>query len=142
MAEKTTQSLWYENGLPFQCTGCGDCCTGEPGYVWVTEEEIDALARCTGLDREVFLRKYVRLVGDRMSLTERANGDCVLFDGQTRRCTAYDARPRQCRTWPFWDSNLRSRRAWKETARGCPGCGQGPLVPLEEIERQRKIVPV
>ena len=26
---------WYHLGLRFQCTGCGDCCTGAPGYVWI-----------------------------------------------------------------------------------------------------------
>ena len=35
---------WYAEGLKFQCTGCGDCCTGAPGYVWVNQAEIDALA--------------------------------------------------------------------------------------------------
>ena len=29
---------WYADGLPFTCTQCGDCCTGDPGYVWVTDE--------------------------------------------------------------------------------------------------------
>ena len=33
---------WYKDGLRFQCTGCGDCCTGGPGYVWVNQAEIDA----------------------------------------------------------------------------------------------------
>ena len=35
---------WYQQGLKFHCLGCGDCCTGEPGYVWVTKAEIAALA--------------------------------------------------------------------------------------------------
>jgi hypothetical protein len=35
---------WYKDGLRFTCTGCGDCCTGAPGYVWVNKEEIEALA--------------------------------------------------------------------------------------------------
>ena len=27
---------WYRDGLRFECTRCGACCTGAPGYVWVT----------------------------------------------------------------------------------------------------------
>ena len=29
-------------GLRFECTQCGDCCTGAPGYVWVNKAEISA----------------------------------------------------------------------------------------------------
>ena len=31
---------WYKDGLGFQCTQCGDCCTGAPGYVWINAAEI------------------------------------------------------------------------------------------------------
>jgi uncharacterized protein len=127
---------WYHAGLRFQCTGCGDCCTGEPGFVWVNKSEIEALAAILGVPAEEFERDYVRQVGIRKSLIERANGDCVFFDHQTRRCRVYHARPRQCQTWPFWESNLQSPDTWQETCRACPGCGQGPLVPLKEIQAQ------
>ena len=30
---------WYEQGLRFGCTQCGNCCTGPEGAVWFTEEE-------------------------------------------------------------------------------------------------------
>lgn len=85
---------------------------------------------------ETFERRFVKRVGIRRSLKERANGDCVLLDKETRRCTAYEVRPRQCRTWPFWNSNLRSREAWDEAAEACPGCNKGSLVPLEQIVEQ------
>jgi Fe-S-cluster containining protein len=85
-----------------------------------------------------FEKKYVRLIGIRKSLIEFANGDCVFFDNQRRCCKIYEARPRQCRTWPFWDSNLNSPEAWEETASRCPGCNRGKLVSFEEIELQRQ----
>ena len=128
---------WYQEGLKFTCTGCGDCCTGAPGYVWVNKAEIAALAELTGIETPEFERRYVRLVGIRKSLIEYANGDCVFFDNQSRRCQVYEARPRQCRTWPFWDSNLKSPDAWEATCEVCPGSGQGKLHSLELIEKQR-----
>jgi uncharacterized protein len=128
--------VWYADGLRFRCTQCGDCCTGSEGYVWVNQQEVDSLAAACGMTAEDFERKHVRRVGIRRSLKERANGDCVLLDAKTRRCTVYDVRPRQCRTWPFWDSNLRSPRAWAEAAEACPGCNKGDLVPLEQIVEQ------
>jgi Fe-S-cluster containining protein len=124
---------WFKDGLRFTCTECGDCCTGAPGYVWVNQQEITALAARLGLDQADFERKYVRQVGVRKSLTERPNGDCVLLDAATRKCTAYADRPRQCRTWPFWDSNLRTPEAWQQTCQVCPGSGRGQLIPVDEI---------
>ena len=133
---------WYKNGLQFQCSQCGDCCTGAPGYVWVNGEEIRALAELVKLDLEAFEEKYVRKVGIRKSLVEFPNGSCVFFNDATRKCTVYDARPRQCRTWPFWDSNLNSPESWQHTCEVCPGSGKGKLYELSQIETQRKIVKV
>jgi Fe-S-cluster containining protein len=125
---------WYSDGLKFDCTGCGDCCTGEPGYVWVSRAEIEALAAELGLSVEQFEKQYVRRVGTCKSLIERANGDCVFFDADTRRCRVYELRPRQCRTWPFWPANLASPVAWQQTADRCRGCNRGRRVPLDEIK--------
>ncbi len=130
---------WYADGLRFECTGCGDCCTGGPGYVWVTQAEIDALAARLELTPAAFERKYVRNVGVRRSLKERRNYDCVFLDAE-RRCTVYEHRPLQCRTWPFWNSNLKTPEAWQHTCEVCPGSGHGKLYSLEKIDEQAAIV--
>lgn len=126
---------WYKDGLRFECTGCGDCCTGAPGYVWVNKAEVTAMASAIDVPVDEFYEKYTRKVGIRYSLIEYSNGDCVFFDNKSRRCNVYEARPRQCRTWPFWNSNIRTEEAWQETCEACPGSGKGKLVSLEEIER-------
>ncbi len=131
---------WYKSGLKFKCTGCGDCCTGAPGYVWVNKAEIEALAVLVGEEFERFEDLYVRKIGVRKSLKEFPNGDCVFFNSDTRQCNVYDARPRQCRTWPFWDSNVRTPEAWEETCQECPGSGTGKLYKIEEIEEQRNVL--
>jgi uncharacterized protein len=127
------QRFWYQDGLQFECTGCGQCCTGEPGYVWVSDEEIATLARALAIDAAEFERVFVRALGKRKSLLEFPNGDCVFFDGLARRCKVYEIRPAQCRTWPFWESNLESAEAWDEVCLACPGSGRGGVVPCEEI---------
>ena len=133
---------WYHEGLKFQCSQCGDCCTGAPGFVWVNKAEIAALAKSQDLDEQTFEETYVMQVGIRKSLKEFPNGDCVFIDGEKPKCTVYEQRPRQCRTWPFWDSNLRSPETWVETCEACPGSGQGKLYQLEQIEEQRKVMRV
>jgi uncharacterized protein len=133
---------WFRDGLKFSCTGCGGCCTGAPGYVWVNKAEIEALAAAVGITPAEFERRYVRLIGIRKSLVEFANGDCAFYHSESRTCQVYDARPRQCRTWPFWPSNLASPMAWEGTAERCPGCNHGRLVPLDEIQVQSDTVRV
>jgi Fe-S-cluster containining protein len=133
---------WYNAGLRFECSQCGDCCTGAPGFVWVNNAEIESLAMALKLDVEAFEEQFVRRVGARKSLKEFPSGDCVFFDGQKRKCTVYEARPRQCRTWPFWDSNLKTAEDWQHTCSVCPGSGQGRLYTLAEIEDRRAVLKV
>lgn len=134
---------WYQDGLKFSCTGCGNCCTGAEGYVWVNQEEIASLAAVMDQSVDEFEAMYVRKIGIRKSLKELpVSFDCVFFDSQTRKCQVYDARPRQCRTWPFWDSNVKSPAQWERTCEVCPGSGTGKLYSLGEIEQQRSIVKI
>ena len=134
---KTNQSEpWYRNGLQFRCTQCGNCCTGDPGVVWITPEELQAIADLLGVSTGEVKLQHTRLYGTRLSLREYANGDCTFFDPATRGCTVYEARPVQCRTWPFWNSNLQSPEHWQKVQQNCPGAGTGDFVPLQEIEHR------
>jgi Fe-S-cluster containining protein len=100
---------------------------------------MDALAAFRGETRERFEEIYVRSVGQRRSLLEKANGDCVFYNKE-EGCTVYPVRPRQCRTWPFWESNVKTPEDWRETCEKCPGSGQGDLVSAEEITRRLKVI--
>lgn len=131
---------WYADGLRFACTQCGNCCTGTPGFVWINDEEIAALAEFRGEPEEQVRGLYTRGEGGtRRSLKEKSNGDCVFYD-RTAGCTVYPVRPRQCRTWPFWECNTESPATWARAAAECPGCNQGELIPAEEITRRVKVI--
>lgn len=123
---------WYHGGLAFTCTRCGACCTGAPGYVWVDAGQIAALAHFRGESIPDFSRHFVRRVGVRLSLIERSNGDCVFWDRKAG-CTVYEARPVQCRTWPFWFDNIETPDDWARTCQVCPGAGQGVWHSLDSI---------
>jgi len=130
---------WYELGLRFRCTQCGNCCTGAPGYVWVSDEELAAIAEFRGETLAECTALYTRPEFGRRSLREKANGDCVFYD-RVRGCTVYPVRPAQCRTWPFWESNVESAEAWQKTCAVCPGSGQGDLISAEEITRRLQVI--
>ena len=85
-----------------------------------------------GEDVDRFSRRYVRQVGVRYSLIEKPGGDCIFWD-KGSGCTVYEARPVQCRTWPFWAENVESPAAWAEVGGGCPGVDRGRVYTVEEI---------
>ena len=131
---------WYADGLRFTCAQCGNCCTGGPGYVWISRDEIVKLAAHLKITPEQTVEQYCRKVDGKFSLTERRTPqglyDCVFLkdvkvsrrdaDGneivQTiRACSVYAVRPLQCRTWPFWPENLASKANWDRSAKRCHG---------------------
>jgi Fe-S-cluster containining protein len=132
----TVDEAWYKDGLQFTCTQCGDCCTGAPGVVWVTDEELQEIAKLLGKSIGEVRLFHTRIVNGRVSLTEYGNGDCTFFDPRKRSCTVYESRPVQCRTWPFWNSHLKSPETWQSVCETCPGSGQGTFFSLEQIEER------
>jgi Fe-S-cluster containining protein len=130
---------WYEAGLRFKCLApdCVDCCSGKrgPGYVWLNFNEMHAIAEFLGKPFEMFTRNYVRQVGNKYSLIEKPNDDCVfLKDGG---CGIYPVRPTQCRTYPFWHEVMAGENNWQKESTECPGIGgEAPLVPGYEVTRQ------
>lgn len=132
---------WFEKGLRFTCTQCGNCCTGEPGFVWVDDVEIRALAEHVGEDVEKFRARYVATVDGQQTLKERKDGSCVFFR-QGLGCTVYGHRPRQCRSWPFWNSNIRTERNWQSTMQECPGAGHGQLYTVDQIKTRAGMIDV
>lgn len=135
----TKNNTWWKNGLAFECQLCGNCCAGPAeGYVWVTNEEMEAMATQLGLTVKEFKKQYCRRVGFRYSLLEKQPGkDCIFLpdpEGAQRGCEVYAHRPRQCRTWPFWPENLKSPEHWRHAAESCPGIDKGQWYSAEQIE--------
>lgn len=92
---------------PKKCDECGGkCCTGESGYIWIDENEIKKLSEYLGykpeLIKEIFLEKF----DNRYSIKEKPyqNGwACIFFDEKNKNCSIYEYRPKQCRSFPFWE---------------------------------------
>ncbi|EOH3822511.1 YkgJ family cysteine cluster protein [Campylobacter jejuni] len=89
------------------CEKCGGkCCAGESGNIFASKEELEALRKHLNLESKEFAEKYLRKVGFKMSFKEVEFEDgfaCIFFDTQKRNCSIYDFRPKQCRTFPFWE---------------------------------------
>ncbi len=130
---KALPEPWYAPGLRFECTACGKCCVnhGEFSYVYSSREEREALARHLGLSLADFEARYCEAVPGGVSF--RSAGDaCIFLKG--RRCSVYELRPSQCRSFPFWPELLADEDTWRrDVASFCPGVGQGKLHGVEEI---------
>lgn len=91
----------------FECTDCGDCCTAddEPLAVTVFPDERRRLADSTGASPEEVSEPSPFGGDETFEWTVRrdACGDCFFHDeGRVGGgCSAYDARPSVCRTYPF-----------------------------------------
>ncbi len=121
--------LWYAQGIRFTCTRCQACCTEESdgARVILSADELHRIAMTLGCRRD-----ELPLLPGGTALEVGAKG-CPLHDGQG--CTVYEARPRQCDTWPFWPENIYSREAWERRVLSrCPGAGVGRLWTRDEVE--------
>ncbi|MDR3276700.1 MAG: YkgJ family cysteine cluster protein [Treponema sp.] len=126
---------FYAGGLRFSCTRCSVCCRRDPGSVFLSATDLRVLAGRAGLSPEQFSQAYCRWVPGnrcRLSLKEKANYDCVFW--QDGGCSVYEARPRQCRSFPFWGDVMCSPAAWEAAAADCPGMGRGETHTRAEIE--------
>ena len=138
MAERK-KSSWYVGGLHFECMECGGCCAGPgEGYIWVTRPEIEIIADFLKMTTGELRRKYLKRIGLRTTIIEHTSTkDCILLreiDGQ-KRCVVYPVRPSQCRSWPFWTSNLASPGSWNQAAKKCSGINRGRHYSFEEIQK-------
>ena len=137
MNSDNNKNCWYAAGLHFECFKCGRCCSGpSEGYIWVTGPEIKLIAEF--LDRSVneIKKQFLKRVGLRTTIIEDAGTrDCVFLKYQKtgKSCSIYPVRPAQCRTWPFWSSNLARPNDWNMAARKCPGINRGKYHSPEQI---------
>jgi len=125
-----SRSYFFDHGIRFECQRCGACCTGEPGVVYVSDREITEIAEYIEIPREVFVERCLYLLKTSYAVRETNDGRCIFFENG---CAVYPVRPLQCRTFPFWFQNMRSRYTWKSVAGFCPGIGKGHRYSKESI---------
>lgn len=137
MKKQTSKNKWWSEGVQFQCQGSGQCCVthGEFGFVFLTLKDRQAIAKKLKISTAQFTKKYCDKFHGAFHLKEDPeNPNCMFL--HKKRCEIYEARPIQCRTWPFWPEVM-SPKAWKkEVVNFCPGVGKGKIVPAQEIEKQ------
>ena len=104
--------------------------------MWVNDKEVEAMATVLDITVHEFRQLYLDRVMGRYTLKEDPKTyDCVFLQGKL--CSVYQARPTQCRTFPWWPGVVESEESWKSTALSCEGINdEAPLVSREHIEAE------
>lgn len=134
-----SEELFYKDGLNFECQRCSYCCGHSPGFVYLSLSDLERLCEYHKLGKKEFVEKYCRWVNyyygtTVLALIEMKNYDCILWNNG---CSAYEARPVQCSTYPFWTWMVADKETWQECSKDCPGINKGRLWTVQEIEMNR-----
>mmetsp|Transcript_5258 Transcript_5258/g.10108 ORF Transcript_5258/g.10108 Transcript_5258/m.10108 type:complete len:270 (-) Transcript_5258:70-879(-) len=129
--------LQGRKSMPFECTACGRCCQTE-GDVYMSPEEIQKASQVLGMAHYDFVHEYAsHTLGPSKEIDEtttwirlREKGNsCVFLGDDGKHCSIYEARPHQCRTYPFWPNLLKSSESWDEECRRTDDESESSLPP-------------
>ncbi len=126
---------FFKDGVQFECQGSGKCCVshGEYGEVYMNLADRKRMAKVLNMKLKPFTIKYCHQVDGFWALKPNpVGGDCLFL--KNKKCSIYEGRPTQCRTWPFWPEVMNARTWKKEIATFCPGVGKGRMHTAEEIK--------
>lgn len=131
---------FYSQGLHFSCQRCSFCCGHAPGFVYLSKRDLLTLVNHMNMTIADFVEKYCRWADyyygtQVIALKEMKNYDCILWNNG---CTAYEARPIQCSTYPFWSWMIADKETWDDCAKDCPGMNKGELWSVEVIEENKR----
>jgi Fe-S-cluster containining protein len=130
---KVAKPEWWEQGVRFECQGSGRCCVsrGEFGFVYLTLEDRKRMGKLLKISTGEFTRRYTAKTDGVYHVKDAKGPDCLFL--KNNRCEVYEARPVQCRTWPFWPEVMGAKTWAKEVKAFCPGVGKGKTVSAQDI---------
>jgi uncharacterized protein len=102
----------------FECVKCGNCCC-VPGYVFLNIKEAQKIAKHMKMDYCEFEKMYIKKFQNQLALKTPVVGGCIFW--KDKKCTIYELRPSQCRTFPYWKELTGSHKDWKEIEEYCEG---------------------
>lgn len=138
---KVLKKNWYDEGVPFKCTSCGKCCTGKGGIVSLTESEAQNIAQFLKMSFKKFMTLYcTKQMGKYILKDDPGTDNCIFL--KENKCSIYENRPLQCKTFPYWPSIMRSKENWDEEAKCCEGINHpdANLVKLDVIQENLNLM--
>ncbi len=116
-------------GIRFECQpGCTSCCR-EQGFIYLTEDDVDRAARFLGMAASDFEERYVYRTRHLRRLRSLRVARCPFL--RDFGCAINDAKPTQCRLYPFWPELVDRPANLHRALAHCPGLGKGEVISLE-----------
>jgi len=84
------------DGIPFECTKCGDCCRWD-GEVFLTPEDIKRMSENLNINVSEFLEKYT--ISGKTLKNKPDSSECVFL--KDNKCTIFNNKPEQCDKFPI-----------------------------------------
>ncbi|MFQ5443237.1 MAG: YkgJ family cysteine cluster protein [Nitrospinales bacterium] len=130
---------WEKEPVRFECQkDCFKCCL-KPGVIYFSNEDIRNVSQFLKVSPAKLKAEY--LVNDDGEWMIDVEQDRVCpFLGE-KGCLIHEAKPRQCRAYPFWRENLETKKHWRLTGGFCPGIDIGPMIPAADIKKDLKEFP-
>ncbi len=114
--------------MRFACqVGCTRCCDTQ-GFVYITERDLQRIAKYLDMTAEAFESQYVVRYRHILRLRKPPKSQCHFL--QQGGCSIHKVKPVQCRTYPFWPELVEDAAAWAEEAARCPGIHNGELIQI------------
>ena len=127
----------YKDGIRFECQGSGNCCVSRDsyGFVYLSPDDLKRFEKDFNISIKMFKEKYCQITDGFIHLSEKSelDGNCIFL--KDKKCSVYNSRPSQCRTWPFWNDNMKAKIWNNDIALNCPGVGKGKIINKKEIDR-------
>ncbi len=95
------------------------------------KDELSGISEILGLRPAEFREKHLELSRGRRRLNGEYDKPCIFFR-EGEGCLIYEARPRQCRSFPFWLEHMKDPENFAEIAGFCRGVKE--LVRIKEKE--------
>ena len=90
--------------------------------MYLRPQDAQLLANHHGMEVSDWLeRDCSQTIDGRYILKSDQYTDICIYLDEEKKCTVYEVRPAQCKSFPFWAENVRSDRSWKLTVNSCPG---------------------
>jgi Fe-S-cluster containining protein len=114
---------WEKKPVRFECQpDCFKCCA-KPGFVYMNQKDVRQAAEFLNLSQKRFKSEFLKKQYDMWYIEVEDDNPCpfLTFEG----CAIHEAKPVQCKTYPFWRENMETPKHWELTASFCPGIGKG-----------------
>ena len=154
-----------KNGIGFECQNCGNCCsTVFEGYIFLYPHDIEQLLNFFKINFQELYNTYLNKIQiglviwdenlqdthktfdvDILILDSGKRDNCIFLEEKDNKklCKIYEARPAQCKIYPFWNDIMTDSEQLEKIKLECNGFSQEithnlPLV-KSKVNEERQI---